>query len=619
MASRGADCGSPSPSPGIHDSCARAAEQAQVPPQPRSRGQCVCNWSLMTYQNLHPYAQTNIQLYSQLLSSGYKRDELGRVHAAYTLASVLFAGRFQPSGKTFISHGVGTASILAANKLNADIVCAGLLHNVYDRGDFANRAHGLSSSKRKDIKRHVGPAVESCLAQFAALPWSADGFASLVNSNDLPAGLRQGLILRAADELEHLLDFDVHFFNDQCSRYYLDNAPLYIHLCRKLEVPELGDEIKRWSDLTRSSNPPPDCCRQADKKNSYIIVPDSYRRKTLFPTVRAIADGLQQFPTSVTKQLKFLYWDSINLVHRKAKAMRTRCLVSRRGCLESISKTFFALFESAALERVATGFEFTEGPVWIAEERCLLFSDIPANRIVKVSCDGAVATFRDPSGNSNGLTLDQNRRLIACEHGTRRVTRTERDGTMTVLADRYDGKKLNSPNDVVVRSDGTIFFTDPPYGIKPEEKELSFCGVYCLSPENGQISLIATDFECPNGLAFSPDETRLYVDDSRRRHIRVFDVDQRGELSNGSLFHDMNVREPGAPDGMKVDTEGNIYCTGALGVWVYNFDGKHLGTILTPEKPSNCAWGDDDSRSLYITAVSSVYRIRTRIPGIVVP
>jgi gluconolactonase len=187
------------------------------------------------------------------------------------------------------------------------------------------------------------------------------------------------------------------------------------------------------------------------------------------------------------------------------------------------------------------------------------------------------------------------------------------------LADAFLGKKLNSPNDVIVKSDGAIYFTDPNYGIRPEEQEQEVQGVYRLSPDGEDLSLVASDFARPNGLAFSPDEKKLYIDDSERRHIRVFNVNDDGSLSGGTVFHDMNIATPGAPDGMKVDIEGRIYCTGAGGVWVFDPDGNHLGTIVTPEKPSNCAWGGMDSRTLYITACSSVYAIRAQTPGIRLP
>jgi gluconolactonase len=266
---------------------------------------------------------------------------------------------------------------------------------------------------------------------------------------------------------------------------------------------------------------------------------------------------------------------------------------------------------------VATGFQFTEGPVWVTDEKSLLFSDIPAGTIYKLTNDRRVTIFRMPSGHANGLTLDRQGRLLACEHGGRRVTRTERNGSVTVLAFKYNSKRLNSPNDVVVRSDGTIYFTDPPYGIEPREQDQPIQGVYRVSPDGEKLSVVADDFNRPNGLAFSPDEKKLYIDDSSSlQHVRVFDVQSDGTLSGGKIFYDMSQEGPGSPDGMKVDMQGRLYCTGPGGVWVFDADGTHLGTILTPEDPSNCAWGDDDKRSLYITARTSIYKVRVKCPGL---
>lgn len=288
------------------------------------------------------------------------------------------------------------------------------------------------------------------------------------------------------------------------------------------------------------------------------------------------------------------------------------------GRLDSNCEAFNNIFpNNVSIKCVATGFNFTEGPVWFVSGKYLLFSDIPANQILKLCSDSSVEIFKKPSGNSNGLTYDNAGRLIACEHGNRRVTRTENDGSITVLADYYHNKKLNSPNDVVVKSDGAIYFTDPPYGIQLVQQEQPIKGVYRISPDGKEIKLVADDFERPNGLAFSPDEKKLYIDDSSSlRHIRVFDVETDGSLSNGKVFHNMNVKEPGAPDGLKVNINGNIFCTGAGGVWVFDPEGNHLGTIVIPEQPSNCAWGDDDWKSLYITAQTSVYKIRVNIEGI---
>lgn len=284
--------------------------------------------------------------------------------------------------------------------------------------------------------------------------------------------------------------------------------------------------------------------------------------------------------------------------------------------LEAASPAFWRLIEKdARLEKVADGFQFTEGPVW-SPAGFLLFSDIPANQIVKFVPGAAPMAFRTPSGNSNGLTYDRAGRLLACEHSNRRVTRQEADGSLTVLATSYDGKKLNSPNDIVVRSDGTIYFTDPPYGIREEQKELPFQGVYKISPDE-KLTLLAQDFGRPNGIALSPDEKTLYVDDSARLHVRAFDVAPDGSISHGRILAELKSARQGVPDGMKVDRKGNLYVTGAGGVWIFNKRGKHLGTILMSELPANCGWGDADYRTLYLTARTGLYRIRLKIPGFI--
>ena len=275
------------------------------------------------------------------------------------------------------------------------------------------------------------------------------------------------------------------------------------------------------------------------------------------------------------------------------------------------------LAEDAVIERVAAGFGFTEGPVWRGDH--LLFSDIPNSRIVRwrhLPEGPEVTTFRTPSGHSNGHTLDHAGRLISCEHTTRRVTRTEADGSLTVLAERFDGQRLNSPNDVVVRSDGAIFFTDPPYGLGPEEagKECACNGVYRLDLD-GTLTCLVEDFDRPNGLAFSPDERTLYVDDTRRNHIRAFDVDAAGTLQRGRLFAELRATERGGADGMKVDVAGRVWCTGPGGVWVFAADGAYLGRVRLPEIPANLAWGDEDWRTLYLTAQTGLYRLRVQTPG----
>jgi gluconolactonase len=207
--------------------------------------------------------------------------------------------------------------------------------------------------------------------------------------------------------------------------------------------------------------------------------------------------------------------------------------------------------------------------------------------------------------------------LWACEHSGRQVSRIAADGSATTVVDKYEGKRLNSPNDVVVKSDGAIYFTDPPYGIQPEQKEQAHNGVYRIGPD-GAMQLLAADFERPNGLAFSPDESVLYIDDSFHRHVRAFDVAADGTLQNGRVVADMDHPQPGSPDGMKVDEAGHLYVTGATGVWVFEPDGTLLGVVVTPERPANCAWGDADRLSLYITARTSLYRIRVKVPGLAV-
>jgi gluconolactonase len=267
-------------------------------------------------------------------------------------------------------------------------------------------------------------------------------------------------------------------------------------------------------------------------------------------------------------------------------------------------------------ERLTAGLGFLEGPVWIAEDGCLLFSDIPGDRIFRWTPGAGSSVFRQPSHNANGLTLDASGRLLVCEHATRRVTRTEPDGTITILADRFAGEPLNSPNDLVEGPGGAIYFTDPPYGIRPEAQRQPCQGLYRIHAADLNLELLQNDFDRPNGLAFSPDGRRLYVaDSSPRRHIRRFDVDGDGALQGGEVFLDMAHSPPGVPDGLKVDQAGNLYCTGPLGIWVVDPNGTHLGTVVLPEEPANCAWGDADLCSLYVTARTGLYRFRVKVPG----
>jgi gluconolactonase len=286
----------------------------------------------------------------------------------------------------------------------------------------------------------------------------------------------------------------------------------------------------------------------------------------------------------------------------------------------------------AKIEKLAGGFLFTEGPVWVHDGSYLLFSDPNNNLIYRWSPEDGVSIYRTHSGysgmdigecgqpGSNGLTLDAQGRLTINEHGNRRVTRLEKNGQVTVLADRYQGKRLNSPNDLVYRSDGALYFTDPPFGLPKSfddlRKELPFSGVYCLI--KGELKLVSADLDGPNGLAFSPDEKYLYVDnwDEKSKVILRYNVQPDGTLTNKRMFFDA-TNEPGedAWDGLKVDQQGNVYASGPGGLWIFSKEGKHLGTIIGPEHPHNLAWGGDDRRTLYLAAQTGIYRIALKIPG----
>jgi gluconolactonase len=286
----------------------------------------------------------------------------------------------------------------------------------------------------------------------------------------------------------------------------------------------------------------------------------------------------------------------------------------------------------AKLEKLAGGFQFIEGPVW-HPDGYLLFSDPNANTIYRWSPEGSVSVFRTKSGysgfdigeyhqpGSNGLTLDRNGLLTINEHGNRRVTRLERPGNITVLADRYEGKRLNSPNDLVYRSDGTLYFTDPPFGLPKAfddpRKELPFSGVYMV--KDGQVTLLTKELSGPNGIAFSPDERYLYVDnwDLSRKVLMRYEVQPDGTIANGGVFYDFTKDpEPVALDGIKVDEQGNVYVSAPGGVWILSPAGKALGRIVPPEHDANFAFGDTDGKTLYLTASTGLYRIRVGIPGI---
>ena len=270
------------------------------------------------------------------------------------------------------------------------------------------------------------------------------------------------------------------------------------------------------------------------------------------------------------------------------------------------------------VERLATGFEFTEGPAW-HHRGFLYFVDIRRNHLFKWSGGQQPLVVRENTNGGNGLTLDLQGRLIMCEGGNRQVTRTESDGAITVLASHWEGKRLNRPNDVVGRSDGSLYFTDPGGRVPEGEREIDVSGVYRIAAD-GNVSLATSECEYPNGLAFSPDESVLYVANTRSdMYICAFDVHSDGSLSNGRVFADMSSEEEGVPDGMKVDIDGRVLCTGPGGVRIFDKNGVDLGTLRIPELPANCAFGGSDNRTLFMTARTSVYTVRLEVPGVRMP
>jgi gluconolactonase len=282
---------------------------------------------------------------------------------------------------------------------------------------------------------------------------------------------------------------------------------------------------------------------------------------------------------------------------------------------------------SAPIEYLGDGFGGAqgpaEGPLWWKEGGYLLFSDIHNNRRMRYRPGDGISLFLEPTNRANGLTRDLQGRLVACEHDSRRVTRLEADGSTTVIANSFQGRRLNRPNDVVVKSDGCIYFTDPwTSPAAPEEWDLTVAGVYRITPDLGTLSLISDDFVLPNGLAFSPDESVLYINDTRRGHIRAFELLPSGMLAKHTdrVFADLRGPEPGVPDGMKVDVEGNVYCGGAGGIWIMDPAGKKLGRIVHgAPATTNLAFGGDDWKTLYFTSRNHLGAVQLKIPGIPVP
>jgi gluconolactonase len=275
------------------------------------------------------------------------------------------------------------------------------------------------------------------------------------------------------------------------------------------------------------------------------------------------------------------------------------------------------LVESHELERIAAGFQFTEGPLW-CPDGSLLFQDTKAEKTYRLDRDRSLTVLREHTGAANGQTFGPGGCIVFCEQNGRRVSRMAPDGSrVQPLVESWSGARLNSPNDIVCRSDGLVYFTDPPYGVQPRDRQLHFQGVYALDlrPDGpGALRLLADDFERPNGLAFSPDEKILYVCDTARYHVRAFDVAGDGSLYTirSRVFARLDPGEPGGPDGMKVDADGRVYVAVALGIWVFEPDGRLAGILATPKRPSNLAWCDPDSKGLAITAVDAVYHVRLR-------
>ena len=286
--------------------------------------------------------------------------------------------------------------------------------------------------------------------------------------------------------------------------------------------------------------------------------------------------------------------------------------------------------KDAAIEKLAGGFSFVEGPLW-RPTNVLWFSDVVGNVVRQWSPDGKVIEILNPGGydghslpaggfiGPNGSTADKDGAVLLCQHGNRRIVRIDKDRKVTTLVDKFEGKRFNSPNDLVFRTDGTLFFTDPPYGLPKDDsdptKELKFNGVFKLA--NGKLQAIVKDLTRPNGIALSPDEKTLYVSNSDEKHKvwMRYDLASDGTASNGRVFADVTAEtEGGLPDGMKVDSQGNVYGSGPGGIWIFSPEGKHLGTIKLPETPANCAWGDD-WKSLYITAQTGLYRIKLAVAG----
>jgi gluconolactonase len=277
--------------------------------------------------------------------------------------------------------------------------------------------------------------------------------------------------------------------------------------------------------------------------------------------------------------------------------------------------------DDAPLETLASGLGFTEGPIWHPREKHLTFSDMFQDTMRRWTPAGGVVTFRKPSNKTNGNTYDRQGRMLSCEHVTSRVTRTGLDGRIEVLATHYKGKELNSPNDIVVKSNGRIYFTDPIFGRwekygKARDPELDFRGVYSMNEDGSDLTLLVDDFEQPNGLCFSRDESVMFICDTPRGHIRSFKVDGKGLLSGGDVWAPVSGAGDGVPDGLKVDRDGNVYSCGPGGLHVFSPKGHCLGVIRTPEQTANFTFGGEDMRDIFLTSTSFLFRTRSKTPGV---
>jgi gluconolactonase len=319
----------------------------------------------------------------------------------------------------------------------------------------------------------------------------------------------------------------------------------------------------------------------------------------------------------MTSPLRFSFWAIIRDPSDVVRVWTVPILVGLAlgvgvGMAPSVQAQSSPVPDGATVEKVADGFEFTEGPLWY--DGRLVFSDIPADRVYQWTPEEGLSVFVEPSGHANGLATDPDGHLLLAQHDGQ-VGRLTTEGEIEPVATSYRGQRLNSPNDLTVANNGTMYFTDPPYGVDDENRELDFSGVYRLDPD-GALTLLTEEFSRPNGIVLSPDESTLYVNDTDGNVIRAYDVTENGDVANGRVFAEMEGEAPGNADGMKVDADGNLYTTGPGGIWMYTPEGELLDRISVPVGPTNLAFGGPEGQTLYITAQSNVYRIPLQVSGV---